>query len=482
MKLKNIKENSLFNRTAIAVAVLTIACGLLYWLADIYVDKAFADDGYMREILEKLSVAALFCVYGATIIYLIGQIFYYQETLRRQEKKYQDYINYSPDPMVITDHRGMISETNPAMEKMTAKDRNSLVLLNLADLMTADSIQACYSFFMQIEKTQKAESSLRMLSGERIISVSANAVKLDESRILITLRDISGFVEVSNNYRKLNLDLQEQVKAELSKVRLQEQALENTKKFADMGNMLTAISHHWRQPLNALGLQVQDMVETCRTGSVTEEYIREFDEVTGTLINDMSGTIDKFRNFFSFSSDDSEINIISEIMDVLNILSAQIYYLGVDVLFSCGCEKQHYDCKNIFTCPDCKFKSATVRGDVGNFRHAVLNIIYNALDSVTERKKTDNTKGVVKVKIRCDDRNVFIDIEDNGKGFSDEVLKRAFEPYYSTKGEGKGAGIGLFMVKMVLSEQMGGEVMLGNTDMGANVHVVLPKAADCPES
>ncbi len=470
MELKNIKENKLFNRTAISITTLTFVCGIMYWVADIYVDNAFADDSYMREILEKSSVAALFCVYGATVIYLIGQIFYYQESLRKQEKRYHDYITYSPDPMVITDHTGMITEVNPAMEQMSGKDRSSLTLLNLADLMAPDSIQACYSFFMQIEKTEKAEASLRMMAGGRIIFISANAVKMDTARIIITLRDVSVFMEVSNNYRKLNLDLQEQT-------------LENTKKFADMGNMLTAISHHWRQPLNALGLQVQDMVDTCRSGGVTEEYLREFDEVTGSLIRDMSGTIDKFRNFFSFSSDDTKINIISEILDVLNILSAQIYYLGVDVVFSCGCEKQHYDCKNIFTCPDCKFKSAVVRGDVGNFRHAVLNIIYNALDSVAERKKTDSKiKGLVKVKIRCDEQNVFMDIEDNGKGFSDEVLKRAFEPYYSTKGEGKGAGIGLFMVKMVLSEQMGGEVMLGNTDMGANVHVVLPKYADCQES
>jgi signal transduction histidine kinase len=133
----------------------------------------------------------------------------------------------------------------------------------------------------------------------------------------------------------------------------------------------------------------------------------------------------------------------------------------------------------VTTCPDCTYKSAFVRGEQGSFRHVMLNIIYNSIDAIQEKTASrSGFKGLITISIACNGDNVHISVNDNGCGIADDILDKVFEPYFTTKDEGKGTGIGLFMSKMVVKEQMHGDIELKNTAQGACAVLTLPSAGE----
>jgi len=97
-----------------------------------------------------------------------------------------------------------------------------------------------------------------------------------------------------------------------------------------------------------------------------------------------------------------------------------------------------------------------VMGDASQIRQIVHNMLQNALDALTDR---DNAE-IVLAACREGDW-VLLSCQDNGPGFPPEVLARAFEPYFTTKA--KGTGLGLAMIKKIVTEH-GGEVKIANRD------------------
>jgi nitrogen fixation/metabolism regulation signal transduction histidine kinase len=101
-----------------------------------------------------------------------------------------------------------------------------------------------------------------------------------------------------------------------------------------------------------------------------------------------------------------------------------------------------------------------IQGDATQLRQVVHNLVQNALDAVAERP--DGRVSVSTELVRGDhgaSRAVRLVVEDNGPGFADKVLKRAFEPYVTTKI--KGTGLGLAVVKKIADEH-GARVRVGN--------------------
>ena len=107
-----------------------------------------------------------------------------------------------------------------------------------------------------------------------------------------------------------------------------------------------------------------------------------------------------------------------------------------------------------------------VMGDASQIRQIIHNIMQNALDALTDR---DNAEIVLAARGEGD--WVQLSCQDNGPGFPPEVLARAFEPYFTTKA--KGTGLGLAMIKKIVTEH-GGEVKIANRDgSGAGLRIRL---------
>jgi signal transduction histidine kinase len=236
--------------------------------------------------------------------------------------------------------------------------------------------------------------------------------------------------------------------------RKQEKLLIQQSKMAAMGEMIGAIAHQWRQPLNSIGLYVQDLRDAYKFGELTESYINNTIENTMTQLKFMSSTIDDFRNFFKPDKQRTEFDLAKIVNDTLKIISDQL---------------SNHDIRTVFEIPDEPLWCFGYENELGQ---AIMNIVINAKDALIEysamRDKT------IVIRLKKDGKDAVLEIEDNGGGIANMYMERIFEPYFTTKDQSKATGIGLYMTKMIVEDNMNGKVSASNTKEGAIFTIRLP--------
>ncbi len=252
-----------------------------------------------------------------------------------------------------------------------------------------------------------------------------------------------------------NKALKERVKYEVNKNLERDKILQKDSKLVYMGEMITSIAHQWRQPLNALGVNIQFLKDDYEEGLLDLEYIHEYILKNMQLINFMSTTIDEFRNFFMMDREKIVFDLKEIILDTLRIIffrlmnsSAKINFIG---------------------------NSFEVLGYINGFQQVILNIINNSLD-VFDEKNIQN--GKIDIKFSKKREYDLLEIYDNGGGVQEEIMDRIFEPYFTTKEQGQGIGIGLYMSKMIIENHMNGKIEVCNTDKGALFKIKLMRLED----
>lgn len=284
-------------------------------------------------------------------------------------------------------------------------------------------------------------------------------------RIKVTSTDEIGQLENSFNEmarkieklisqeKKLNTELEEKVIVETSKQKEQEQLLIQQTRLAAMGEMIGNIAHQWRQPLNALGLILQNLKFSYEIGELDEKMIDKSVKKATMLTENMSKTIDDFRNFFRPNKAKENFKINEGITKAVELIESTFEHNNIKL------EKD-------FVSSEIEFF-----GFANEFSQVILNLLTNAKDAVLENK-IENPLIIIQTKI--DDEYIYISIKDNGLGIKDEIINKIFEPYFTTKDEGKGTGIGLYMSKIIIENNMNGKIEVKNEQNGANVIIKLP--------
>ncbi|MBN2896446.1 MAG: response regulator [Campylobacterales bacterium] len=217
-----------------------------------------------------------------------------------------------------------------------------------------------------------------------------------------------------------------------------------------LGEMTSMIAHQWRQPLNVLGLIIHNIRKAHEGLEPPEETIKDTDKAL-TIIEQMSKTIDDFRDFFK---PDKE----REVFAVDGILTQSIEMLEPSL-------RKHAIEVEILTC-----KQAWVEGYPSELGQSLLVILQNAKDALLLR--TGDRR--IWVRMQHSETEVRIQIEDNGGGIDPSVILRIFEPYFSTKSAKHGMGIGLYMAKTIIEEHMNGTLSAANVGAGACFSITLP--------
>ena len=246
--------------------------------------------------------------------------------------------------------------------------------------------------------------------------------------------------ERTEELSQLNSSLEHKIKEALAQNTKQLEALQQQSKLASMGEMIGAIAHQWRQPLNEIGISIQNTKYDFRNGEIDEKYIKEFIDENRKVIEFMSKTIDDFRGFFRVDKEKKDFNVKEAIEKVVSMLSAQLkdHQISLDI------SGDDFDIVNLES----------------EFQQVILNIISNAKDALVE-----NNIQNPKIEIALKDNSVYI--KDNGGGVPRDIIERIFEPYYTTKEQGKGTGMGLYMSKMIIEDNMGGSLHVENDECGA---------------
>jgi len=248
-----------------------------------------------------------------------------------------------------------------------------------------------------------------------------------------------------NYIKNINKSLDTKIKDEIEKSHKKDLLMQEQTKLAAMGEMVGSIAHQWRQPLNALSINIQNLEDDFQDDLIDTNFIDEFMSKNKKIIDFMSHTIDDFRNFFRIDKEKVEFSILESINNVVNIQNAIL---------------KNYDITLTIKGDDFK-----ICGFKNEFSQVIMNIINNAKDALVENKIEDK-------QIYITIKNEKISIEDNGGGIDKEIIQRVFEPYFTTKEQGKGTGMGLYMSKMIMESNMNGMLNVKNTTNGVMFEII----------
>jgi PAS domain S-box-containing protein len=217
-----------------------------------------------------------------------------------------------------------------------------------------------------------------------------------------------------------------------------------------VSELLAAISHHWRQPLNALGLNIQNLTETF-SASEHEEMFREFEKISMAIILEMSATIDSFRDFFKVK-EDGWFTIVKAVEQTMGMYDSLLKESGITTFVTCNCENG----QTTFT-PDykpmCRGFCKLASGSEINFKQVLMHLLSNAVSAI---KRSGQIYGKITISIANYKSGKIIEVTNNGGGISDEIRERIFEPYFTTAEVGQNKGLGLYLAKTLVEKSLGG--------------------------
>lgn len=254
-----------------------------------------------------------------------------------------------------------------------------------------------------------------------------------------------------NELAELNVALEKRIKEEVAKGRKKDQLLLQQSKLAIMGEMLSMIAHQWRQPLNAIGLIVQNIQEDYEYGELTKEQLDSQVERTLGHLHIMSKTINDFSNFFKPQNKKKLIYPKLLLENALVIAQSKLTKFNVTISQKCT-----------FKDPVAVYEQELVQ--------VILNIINNAVEQFEEK---NCLSGTIHISTFVEKESFYIEISDNAGGIAEENFEKIFEPYFSTKSK-NGTGLGLYMAKMVVELHMGGALTFKNIENGAKFIISVP--------
>lgn len=266
------------------------------------------------------------------------------------------------------------------------------------------------------------------------------------------------FSTYKNNVEKKEFELQDinknleiRVTKAITEAKKKDRAMLHQSRLARMGAMLSMIAHQWRQPLSEISGILMEIETANKFKQLDDKLIKESVDESNKIIQFMSHTIDDFRNFFKPDKKKIKFYVDDACNEAISLAGASIKSYQIDLKKKVYC-------------------NAVINGYEREFAQVLLNLISNAKDILNQRKII-NPK--IDIAIDVKDKNVIISVQDNAGGVDEQHLNMIFEPYFTTKESSKGTGLGLYMSKMIIENNMNGELTVENTTIGALFKVVV---------
>lgn len=255
----------------------------------------------------------------------------------------------------------------------------------------------------------------------------------------------------TRSLQELNDTLQQRIDEEIAIGRKKDQQMLEQSRLAQMGEMISMIAHQWRQPLAAVSATTNALIVKNRNGKYDRDLFHDRLTKIAGYSQHLSTTIDEFRSFFKSgkTAENTTLKVIAQ--EALGIIRPSI------------------ENKNIALITD--FADETpLQTYAGELKQVLLNLLKNAEDALVERTVPDP-----KITIRTYARgnSSAVSVQDNGGGIAPEVLERIFDPYFSTKLEKEGTGLGLYMSKTIVEDHCHGKLRVFRIDDGALFEIVI---------
>ena len=241
----------------------------------------------------------------------------------------------------------------------------------------------------------------------------------------------------------------------------QQNLLIEQSKSAAMGEMISMIAHQWRQPLQAVSILVQKLpITKMAEGDLSDELIDQTVDAVTLQLDYMSKTIDDFRDFFRPGKG-------KDVVEAKRIVDKSVEFLH-PIFKNNSVELEVFGDDNTKVCTH-----------FNEFVQVLINIMKNAVDVMKER---DIKERKIQIKYKIENKNFVMKLSDNAGGIPTDVIEKIFDPYFSTKSNKNGTGLGLYMSKTIIEKHCGGLIFAKNDANGAVFTIMMPQFENTTES
>jgi len=372
---------------------------------------------------------------------------------------FTDLYDFAPVGYCTLDRDGIISAANLSTTSLLGVERSRLLGRNFGRFVASESLPRLSEFLEKVFASSGKGSCEVKISSEKN---SSHFVRLDAFACIsgqecnVAVIDISEHRHAEIELRKKQLEMEElngsleaRIDQAVNELRQKDQMLILQDRRAIMGEMINNIAHQWRQPLNILGLYVQELLIFYDTGDFSRELLAGNTDKGMHVIQQMSQTIDDFRNFFRPDKEAITFSVNQVIAQTVSLINKSFQEQGIIIVIHSESDPR-------------------ANGYPNEYAQVVLNILMNARDALIGNNLDD---ALISIRVSEENNTSVVTISDGAGGIAEEIIDRIFDPYFTTKGPDEGTGIGLFMSKAIIEKNMGGRLTVRNYGSGAEFRI-----------
>ncbi len=254
--------------------------------------------------------------------------------------------------------------------------------------------------------------------------------------ILLLVMSIYISKVLENRFRKY----QNEIKENLEEITKQHNILAHQSKMAAIGTMIGNIAHQWRQPLSLISTAATGIKLKKEIGDLSDEEFNSNLDYINDSTQYLSRTIDDFRNFFASNKEKVDFSIDLALNEAFNLVNVQFINNNIQVIN--------------------KIENHSICGIQSELVQVLINILNNSRDELL--KIEDNDRYIFIESFLKNDK-VILEIKDNAGGIKAEIIDHIFEPYFTTKHQSQGTGIGLYMSQEIIIKHFEGSMHMENS-------------------
>ena len=368
------------------------------------------------------------------ITFIILYLLYRQYKLKKELKQFDELLDLTVEAMLITKNNICLNVNRSAVDMFGYINKTDMIASNIFKFVSKKSHEQIRSN-IQTHKLKEYEAvGLRDNNTEFPMQVYIKHIKHKGINV------ISIF--------------------DLSAIKKQERILAEQSKLASMGEMIGNIAHQWRQPLSvistgATGIQVEQ-----EFGILTDEFITETCDNINNQAQYLSNTINDFRNFIKKDKNKHMFKLEDEINTLFTLIKGTAKTYNIDII------------------PNLE-DNITIDGYENELTQCLINLFNNSKDAFNE---PNVIKRLFFISSYIKDNKIHILIKDNAGGIPEDILPKVFEPYFTTKHQSQGTGLGLHMTYNIIKDSMNGTINVHNVKFmydgknynGAEFTIMLP--------
>ena len=228
---------------------------------------------------------------------------------------------------------------------------------------------------------------------------------------------------------------------------------------AKIGEMVGNITHQWKQPLNTINLILANLLDSYRYGDLDERRLEKSVHKVENIVGEMSETMTDFSEFLKPTKEKISFDVVDCVDSAISLMEESINLHKIKINIVCDTERKAYGYYNDMT-------------------HVIFNLLNNARDAIVDAHPDERN---IAVKVSDEGDMIRISVFNTGEGIDPQYSQRIFEPYFTTREESGGTGLGLYISRCIVEDRLNGSISMKNVKGGVEFDVTIPASREKKE-